>query len=315
MEQVNGTRNEALRAVLLVLVGSLGVQASAALAMGLFSDLGVLGTSSLRMVIAAIALLVVLRPKLRGRSRSEWIGIGVYGLSMAMMNTFLYLAIDRIPLGVATTIDFLGPCAVAFAASRRVREAALAVLALIGVVMIVGLGGTEFDPIGYLFAVGAAVSFGLYTLLAASVGKSDGGMSGLALSVSFAAVLTLPFSIPAVPLLQPAHAGILLASALLGMAMPFFVDTLAGRLTSARVIGVLFAFDPVVGTLVGAFWLGQDLTPLALLGIALVVAAGAGIVWLSGDRAGPAAENGEQKIPGQDPPDLPSPEQGPSVAD
>lgn len=286
MIQANGTRNEALRAVLLVMAGSIGVQVSAALALGLFDSIGVLGTSALRMIIASIALCALLRPKLRGRSREEWIGIGVYGVSMAMMNVFLYLAIDRIPLGVATTIDFLGPCAVALAASRRVREAGLAVIALIGVVLIVGLGG-EFDLLGYLFAVGAAVSFGLYTLLAAHVGKSEGGMSGVALSVAFSAVLTLPFAVPVVGSVQPAQWGILIVSALLGMALAFFVDTLAARLTSARVVGVLFAFDPVIGTLIGYFWLGQTLTPLAVCGIVLVVGAGAGIVWLAGARAAP----------------------------
>ena len=87
--------------------------------------------------------------------------------------------------------------------------------------------------------------------------------------------------------MQPAQWGILIVSALLGMALAFFVDTLAARLTSARVVGVLFAFDPVIGTLIGYFWLGQTLTPLAVCGIVLVVGAGAGIVWLAGARAAP----------------------------
>lgn len=274
--------------MLLVLVGSLGMQFSAVIAVGLFPDLGVLGTSALRMVIAALLLLIIFRPKLRGRSRREWSGIVLYGIAMAAMNAFLYLAFDRLPLGVATTIDFLGPCLVALLASRRAREGMLAVVALLGVGLIAGFGGA-LDPLGLVFAGIAGAAFGLYTLLAARVGQSDGGLPSVALSVTVAAILTLPFSVPVIPLVRVEHAFPLLLSAMLGTALAFTVDTIAGRLTSARVLGVFFAFDPVVGTILGALFLNQILTPIALFGVLLVVAAGAGIVWLSGGQ-GPAAQ-------------------------
>ena len=270
--------------MLLVLAGAIGVQSSAAIAMGLFAPLGVLGTSSARMAIAAVVLLLVFRPRLRGRSGREWAGIALYGVAMAAMNAFLYLAFDRLPLGVATTIDFLGPCLVALATSRRPREGMLAIAAILGVGLIAGFGG-PFDPIGVLFAALAGAAFGLYTLLAARVGQSEGGLPGVALSVAVAAILTLPFTVAAVPRLEPDHVGLLLLSAVLGTALAFTVDTMAGRLTSARVLGVFFAFDPVVGTVVGALFLGQVLTPVALCGVLLVVAAGAGIVWFAGERA------------------------------
>lgn len=278
------TRSATLRAVVLVLIGSLGVQVSAALAMDLFDSVGVLGTSALRLVIAAVVLLAIFRPTLRGRSRGEWAGIVLYGVAMAAMNALLYLAIDRIPLGIATTIDFLGPCLVALAASRRLREGLLALLAFAGVALIAGFGG-PLDGLGLLFAALAGASFGLYTLLAAHIGKSEGGLGNMSLSVAVGAVLMLPLAVPAAPRVEPLHWGVLALSALLGMALAFAVDTMAGRLTSARVIGVLFAFDPVVGTIIGALWLGQDLTLPALGGIALVIVAGAGIVWLAGARA------------------------------
>lgn len=277
-------RSATIRAMLLVLVGSLGMQFSAVIAMGMFDSLGVLGTSSLRMAIAAIVLLLVFRPRLRGRNRREWTSIVLYGVAMAGMNACLYLAIERVPLGVVTTIDFLGPCLVALLASRRLREALLALAALAGVALIAGIGG-PFDPIGMMFAALAGLGFGLYTLLAARVGQSDGGLSGVALSVTIAAMLTLPLSVPAAPLATPAQWGLLLVSAVLGTALAFTVDTMAGRLTSARVLGVFFAFDPVTGTIVGALVLGQALALPAIAGIALVVAAGAGIVWLAGSRA------------------------------
>jgi len=279
----SASRGATIRAVLLVLTGSIGVQISSAFAYGLFDEVGVLGTSGLRLSIAAILLVIIFRPSLRGRSRSAWAGILLYGIAMAAMNILLYLAIDRVPIGVATTIDFLGPCVVALMASRRLREAALALLAFAGVALIAGLGG-PFDGLGLMFAALGGAGFGLYTLLAARIGKNDGGLRDMTLSVVIAAILTLPLGVPAIPDVNAEGWVVLVASALLGVALAFVVDTMAGRLTSARVIGVLFAFDPVVGTVVGALWLGQGLTAAALLGIVLVVLAGGGIVWSAGRR-------------------------------
>lgn len=188
-------RSATIRAMLLVLIGSLGMQFSAVIAVGLFPAFGVLGTSALRMLLAAVILLIIFRPRLRGRTRREWSGIVLYGVAMAAMNAFLYLAFARLPLGIATTIDFLGPCLVALAASRRAREGLLAVVALLGVALIAGFGGA-LDPLGLIFAGLAGAAFGLYTLLAARVGQSDGGLPSVALSVTVAAILTLPFSAP-----------------------------------------------------------------------------------------------------------------------
>lgn len=292
------TRGATMRAVLLVLVGSIGVQTSSALAYGLFGSIGAIGTSTLRFAIAAVLVVAIFRPRLRGRTGEEWVSIVLYGVAMAASNVLLYLAIDRIPLGIATTIDFLGPCMVALFASRRLREGLLAFLAFVGVALIAGLGG-PLDPLGLVFAALAGSAFALYTLLAARVGKSAGGLQNMALSVVVAAVVSLPFAVPAVPRIEPAHWLPLVLSALLGTALAFTVDTMAGRLTSARVIGVLFAFDPVIGTMIGALWLGQDLSAPAVIGIGLVVVAGAGIVWFAGQRVPGSAPRREAS--GQDP--------------
>lgn len=284
----SASRGATLRAAILVFIGAAGVQGSAAISMTLFEPLGVMQTSSLRLLIAAVLLLALFRPRLRGRSQREWASIILYGVAMASMNIFLYLSIDRVPLGIATTIDFLGPCLVALVASRKVSEGLLAVMALGGVAMIAGLGG-PLDPLGMVFAAAAGASFGLYTLLAAKVGQSTGGLSSMGLSVAVAALLTLPISAPGVSRVTASEWGLLLLSALLGTALAFTVDTMAGRLTSARVIGVFFAFDPVVGTIVGAIFLGQVLSLPALIGVVLVVVSGAGIVWLAG-RRGPTTD-------------------------
>lgn len=269
------------------------MQIGAAISYSLFGSFGAAGTSGLRMLIAAVIMLAVFRPRLRGRSRAEWTAIVLYGVAMAAMNMLLYQAIARLPLGVATTLDFLGPCLVAFFASRRLREGLLAITAFVGVILMVGLGG-DFDPIGIVWGVLAGASFAGYTLLAAKVGGSGGGLQSVALSIGVAAILTLPFSAPMIPLATLPQWGLLALSALVGTALAFSVDTIAGKLTSARVLGVFFAFDPVLGTIVGVLFLGQTLTPIALLGIVLVVLAGAGIVWFAGqDRARGEAAHGE----------------------
>lgn len=277
-------RASTIRAVLLLVLGATVTQFSSIIAMQLFNDLGVLGTSGLRMALAAVVLLLVFRPKVRGRTMAEWLPIVAFGASMAAGNICIYFAIDRIPLGVATTIDFLGPCIVALFASRSVMEGVLALVAFAGVVLIAGFGG-PFDTLGLLFAGGAGLSFGLYTLLAVRVGKSIGGVSDVALAVLAAAVLTLPFSVPAGIAAEPGQWLMLLGSAILGTAIPYSVDTLAGKLTSARIVGVLFAFDPVVGTILGLLVLGQVISASALVGMLLVILAGAGIVWFSGKGA------------------------------
>lgn len=267
--------------MLLVMTGSIGMQAGAAISLTLFDDFGAAGTSGLRMLIAGVIMLAVFRPRLRGRSSAEWVGIVLYGTAMATMNLLLYQAIERLPLGVATTLDFLGPCMVAFFASRRLREGLLAIAAFTGVVLIAGFGG-PFDPIGLLWGALAGVSFAGYTLLAPRVGQSGGSLQAVALALGVAAILTTPFSVPLIPTVAASQWGLLALSALLGTALTFSVDTIAGKLTSARTLGVFFAVDPVTGTLIGAIFLEQMLAPITVAGILLVVFAGGGIVWLAG---------------------------------
>lgn len=268
----------ALTAMVLVLIGAAGVQSSSALSIGLFDSLGPVGTSGARMIVAALILLLVFRPRVFGRSKQAWLGIIVYGVSIAFMNLFLYLAIDRIPLGVATTIDFLGPCAVVLLSSRRLREWIFALFALAGVALITGFSA-EADLLGIIFAACAGTFFGLYTFAAPRIGASEGGIRDLALSVTIAAVILSPFGAPTLVKADSFEWITLGVIALMGTALPFFVDTLAGKISSAGLIGIFFAFDPTLGTIIGAVVLGQTLSMTVLIGIILVIAAGAGIVW------------------------------------
>ncbi|WP_260856808.1 hypothetical protein [Kocuria rhizophila] len=155
------SRRAVLTATGLVFVGSAAIQLSSAISSTLFASYGTVGTSALRILIAAALLLVLVRPRVRRRSRSEWLGIVGYGAAMAAMNVSLYAAVDRLPLGVAVTLEFLGPCAVALVAARRVREGACALLSLGGVVLISAGPSGYFDALGYAAGLLAAVFFGL----------------------------------------------------------------------------------------------------------------------------------------------------------
>ncbi|MDQ0425651.1 MULTISPECIES: EamA family transporter [Cellulomonas] len=291
-------RSGPLLALGLVLVGSSSIQVSAALSSSLFATVGTLGVSGLRMAVAAVVLLALTRPSLRGRSPRAWRGVVLYGVAMAAMNVLFYAAVQRLPLGLAVTLEFLGPLTVAAAGVARRRELALPAGALVGVLLVAGpVGGV--DALGVGFGLGAAVAFGAYTFLAGRVGDDTAGLDGLALSVAVGALALLPFSVPAVPRVAAGGWGVLVVSGLLGVALAFSLDFLAVRVSSTRVVGTLFAMDPVTGALVGAALLGDPLGVRAVAGILLVSAAGAATIWVAG-RASAAA-----------PADAPAPEVAP----
>ncbi|MFI5933626.1 EamA family transporter [Actinoplanes sp. NPDC051494] len=272
--RIRGDRQGVHQALGLVVAGSISVQVAAAIASGLFAALGPFATSSLRMMLAAVLLCALFRPRLTGRTATQWLGITGYGIAMAAMNLCLYAAIDRLPLGVAVTLDFLGPCAVAMCAARRVGEAMVALAALGGVVLIAGPGG-YFDLAGYAFGLAGAFFYGLYTLSAERVGKSEAGLSGLALSVTVAAIVSSPFGLPVAPSVTAGQWLVLAVAAALGVALPFAADIIAARLSSAQVLGTLLSMDPVAGVIVGVLLLGEKVHGFAILGIVLVVTAGA----------------------------------------
>jgi inner membrane transporter RhtA len=277
-------RSRGPAALALVLFASLSVQLSAVLAHTLFDRLGPAGVSGLRFACAAVIALAIVRPRLRGRSRGEWLGIALFGLSIAGMNAFLYLALDRLPLGVALTLEFLGPFAVAVVGIRRPRAALFPVLGFLGVVLIVRPTG-DIDPWGVALGILAGASLAAYTVLAERVGRVSRGFDGLALALVIAAVVTAPFGLAAMPLVRPLDLPVIAASATLGVAVAFAADYLAVRMTSARTVAVLLSFDPVLAALLGAGLLGQLLDPVTIAGIALVAVAGGFSAALAGRRA------------------------------
>lgn len=272
-----------VRPVLLVLIGSLGIQSSALISSTLFAQLGTVAVSTFRLVLGSAIMLAVFRPPLRRFSRARWMNAGVYGVALAAMNQFYFAAVDRIPLGVAVTLDFLGPACVSFFGLRHSKERRWAIVAFAGVVLIAG-PSSGLDRLGILFGLLAGAFFGLYTVYAERLGKAEGGLGDLAISVSVAALVALPFTFQEVTALDLHAVAVLAIAALVGVVIPYVADTLAARYSSAAVVGTLFALDPVVGSLLGWLVAGDSLTVRMVTGIALVTVAGAVMTWRSTPR-------------------------------
>ncbi|HEX4252798.1 MAG TPA: EamA family transporter [Pseudonocardia sp.] len=264
----------------MVLGAALSVQFGAAVAALLFARVGVAGAVTLRLVVAAAVLLVVCRPGVRGYGRRDWLLVGGFGLSLAGMNTLLYTAISRIPLGVAVTCEVLGPLTLSVVAGRRVSSWLCALLALAGVVLLGEGRVTALDPLGVGCAFGAAVFWAAYILLSARTGARFPKVDGLALAMAAAALLTLPLGVGTgrSALLDPMALGLGALVAGLSSVLPYTFELRALRRLPTPTFAVLMSLGPAIAALAGYLVLGQRLSPVQALAVALVVTASAAAV-------------------------------------
>ncbi len=263
----------------LVLLAIVSVQIGAALAKGLFQAIGSSGTVFLRVGFGALVFLLFWRPKLRGYSRADYLLLVLFGLSIAGMNAAFYASIARIPLGIAVTLEFIGPLSVSVLASRKRRDFLWAALAAVGVVLLAPLGNSTIDPIGVALALLAGGCWGAYILLNVRVGRDFVGDTGLALSMGVAALVLLPLGVwsGGMTLLNPKILLLGVGVAILSTVIPFTLELEALRRLPARVFGILMSLEPAVATLVG-FLVLREITGLrALLALALIVIASGGV--------------------------------------
>jgi inner membrane transporter RhtA len=254
------------------------VQLGAAVAVTLLPAAGVVGTVSLRFTGAALVLLLLTRPWRVRWSPRDLRTVLAFGLVFVAMNLCLYLAISRLPLATAITVEFLGPLGVAIATAATWRQRAWAVPAIVGVALIGGSLRAD-DLVGVAGALGAAAAWASYILLSRRMGTSDHGLAGLALATLLGAVLVLPAGVlTAGPTLV--HPRVLLVGLAVGVvssAIPYSLDLLALRRLSTAVFGVLTSLNPAVAALAGLVVLAELPPHRQLAGIALVVAASVGV--------------------------------------
>ena len=270
-----------LTGVALVIGSCLSLPFGAAVAAQLFPVLGPWGVTSLRVAIAALLLLVIVRPRFRHWDRRQWTAAVLFGLSLAAMNGFFYAAIDRIPLGPAVAIEFLGPLVLAAVLTRRLGDAVWVAVAVIGMglLFVDGVVGAEpLDPLGVVFILVAAGFWAMYIRTSARVGALIPGSGGLAMGLVVAAILLLPVGVPTAGVVAGDPHLLLLAgiTAVLSSVIPYSFELAALRRLPQRVFGVLLSLEPAFATLAGWLVLGQDASGLRMLAIALVVAASVG---------------------------------------
>ena len=267
-------------APLLVLTAIVSVQFGGALAATLIPLVGAAGSVALRLVLAAAVLLAVARPRLRGRTRADWLTVCAFALVLGLMNLAFYSSLARLPLGVAVTIEFVGPLVLATVLSRRLRDLVAVAGAALGVVLISGALTVPWDELevtGILLALTAGACWAAYILLSARTGTRFAQLDGLAIAMAIAALVVAPLGL--------ATAGSALLSwdalwrgagiALLSSVLPYSLELIALRRLSARVFGVLLSLEPAVAAVAGLVVLGQRLTPPQLVGLACVMAASA----------------------------------------
>lgn len=271
----------AVAGLLLIVCSISSVQFGASIAKTLFDRIDPAALTLLRLGIAAVVMLLVARPRFRSWNRAAWRSILFLGLSLAAMNLLFYLALPRIPIAVAVTLELIGPLVLALVQSKRAVDIAWVGLAAVGVGVlgVQSLGGA-LDPVGVVLALAAGGCWAAYILASASVGRHVAGVGGLAGALVIATVAVLPFGLFGMIDAIAADASVLLpafAVAMLSSAIAYGLEMLALRRVPTRVFGILMAVEPAAAAIFGFLVIGELLTGWDLLALALVVAASAGV--------------------------------------
>jgi inner membrane transporter RhtA len=282
----------------LVLTGIVILQLGAALAGRTFSVVGPAAITGLRLwwaalILAALggrALITTVRALIADRAWRDGAVVLAFGITLGVMNFSIYQSFARIPLGVAVTIEFLGPLAVAVASSRRLTDGIWVLLAGAGVALLSGgFSGGQRSVAGIAFALAAAASWAVYILLSRATGRRFAGSSGLTIAMLVAAVVVTPTAVAgaSTAMLRPGVLGIGLAIGLLSSVIPYRLELEALRRIPARVFGIWMSLEPAVAALAGLVILGEALSGWQWLAIGCVTVASAGAARGEAGTTGP----------------------------
>ena len=271
-------RADRIPPTLLVLAAVSSVQLGGAFAKTVFDEIGPGGTAFLRVLFAALILAALWRPAVRGLSAAEWRLAVAYGFALVAMNLTFYEALDRIPLGIAVTFEFVGPLGVAIVGSRRPLDLVWVALAAAGILLLSDFGTADLDGLGVALALLAGCFWAAYILLAVRVGRVYEGATGLTIGMCAGAVMLLPFGVAEAggDLLSTEAVAVALAVAVLSSVIPYSLELEALRRLPAGVFGVLMSLEPAAAALAGFIVLDEGLATREVVAIALVVAASAG---------------------------------------
>jgi inner membrane transporter RhtA len=262
----------------MLLLAIASFQLGASIAKGMFPLVGSNAVVFLRLAVGGVLLVLLWRPRLRGHAAADYAVIAVFGLILVGMNSAFYAALTRLPLGIAVTVEFVGPLGVAVAASRRRLDLLWAFCATAGIVLLTPVGMDHVDPLGLVLALLAGGLWACYILVAKRVGRAWSGGSGMALAMCVGAILLLPVGVHARSAILHAPSLVLTAVALglLSTALPFSLEFAALQRMPARIYGILVSLEPAVAALVGFLFLHETLDLRALCAVALVMTASIG---------------------------------------
>ena len=278
MNQQTGRPSSLLEPIALLLIAMVSIQSGASLAKTLFPVIGAAGTTALRLALASVLMLAILRPWRAPFSVSSLRMIVLYGVALGAMNLLFYMAINRIPLGIGVALEFTGPLAVAMYHSRRLADFVWIALAVTGLALLIPMDPTEsLDMLGVIYALGAGVCWGAYIVFGQKAGAQHGVQTS-AWGVLIAALCVAPIGITDAgsalfdPALIPAAIGL----AILSTALPLSLEMIAMTRVPARTFGTLMSMEPAIGALSGLIFLQEHLSLMQWLAILAIIAASAG---------------------------------------
>ena len=261
-----------------VILGILSVQGGAAIAKGLFPVVGAGVAASLRIVISAVILVAVFRPRIHKLSSAQWKAVVPYGLALGAMNIIFYEALERIPLGLAVTLEFVGPLLLAVVNSRRALDFVWVVLAATGIVLLSPWTGSVNDKWGIALALLAGALWAAYIVLGGRLSQQMRSGEAVAVGMIFAGIVVLPFSFYGG--WSMATGSVLVQGALvaiLSSILPFTLELSALRRMSARSFSILMSIEPAVAALCGLIFLGERLELTEWIAIVFIASASAGV--------------------------------------
>nr|WP_315027030.1 DMT family transporter [uncultured Chryseobacterium sp.] len=269
------TSNIAIPATLLAIIC---VQGGASIAKQLFPAIGAIGTVSLRIVLSAVLLTIINRPKFLQFTKQKWQYCAIYGIGLAAMNLIFYMAIQRIPLGLAVTVEFAGPLFLAIALSRKLLDVIWALLACVGILLIVPWQSNNVDLVGLGLAFLAGMFWAVYIVMGGKVAKIMDGKDAVTTGMLFASLVIIPFTIwdGAVFNLTPTIFVKGLGVAILSSALPFSLEIMALKRLPAKTFSILMSLEPAFAALSGLLFLSENLTFLQWISIACVITASIG---------------------------------------
>lgn len=261
-----------------VLLAILSVQCGAAIAKTLFPAIGAAGTASIRIGVSALILLLAYRPNLKQIKPNQWKIVVPYGLCLGAMNLTFYLAIERIPIGLAVTLEFIGPLLLVIIGSKRLIDYCWVLLAAAGIVLIAPWSNDSIDTVGVLFALLAAALWATYIILGGKVSKIMHGGQAVATGMLFASLLILPFGFYENGLLNltPKLFGYGVALALLSSAIPFTLEMKALGQLPPRTFSILMSLEPAAAAICAFLFLQEKLNFYEILAVVCVVSASVG---------------------------------------